>query len=230
MVTRTGRVQGCYPIVTITVDGNGWSSPHGVAGTPTVATAGSVLRVTRIIAGSLGGRRLVVPTGRAVRPTSDRVREGLFNTLGTLVDLAGARFLDLYAGSGAVGIEAYSRGAAAVLLVESDPKAVRAIRSNIDALGLAPTVTLSVGSVRAVLASGTPAPYDVVFIDPPYDLPQARLVEVQQVLADAGWLASGAVLVIERATRSGAVAWVDPVTTVRARRYGETTLWYGRRS
>lgn len=186
--------------------------------------------MTRIVAGRLGGRRLVVPAGRAVRPTSDRVREALFNTLGTLTDLTGARFLDLYAGTGAVGIEAWSRGAAEVLLVESDPRAVRAIRSNLDTLGVSGEVRVVAGPVRTVLAGGTAAPYDVVFADPPYDLPAAQLVEMQRALLAGGWLPPEALLVIERATRSGPVTWVDSITEVRARRYGETMLWYGRRS
>src|ERR1051326_2543069 len=92
--------------------------------------------MTRISAGSAGGRRLAVPPGRGTRPTSDRAREGVFLTLDSLLGLAGARVADLYAGSGAVGLEALSRGAASALLVESDPKAVRTIRANVQSLGL----------------------------------------------------------------------------------------------
>src|SRR5687768_3755169 len=92
--------------------------------------------MTRIIAGSAGGRRLTVPPGRGTRPTSDRAREGIFLTLDSLYGLHGARVMDLYAGSGAIGLEALSRGAAEAMLVESDPKAVRTIKANIQSLGL----------------------------------------------------------------------------------------------
>ncbi len=113
-----------------------------------------VVAVTRIIAGEHGGRRLVVPAGRDTRPTSDRVREALFSTLESATDLDGARFADLYAGSGAVGLEALSRGATHVLLVEADPKAARAARENIAALGRRPRCGWSTDRVERVL--GTP--------------------------------------------------------------------------
>ncbi len=185
--------------------------------------------MTRIVAGSVGGRRLRVPSGD-VRPTSELVREGLFNTLRSLVDLEGARFADLYAGSGAVGLEAYSRGAAHVLLVESDRRVARTTRENIVALGAADRVRLVVGDVVTVLAAGVDEPYDVVFADPPYALPEERLEALQRLLLDGGWLAEGAVLVVERSRRSPEPWWVEPLTCVRSRRYGETVLWYGRRS
>lgn len=188
--------------------------------------------MTRIVAGSLGGRRLEPPTGSATRPTSDRVREALFSTLESLVDLAGARFADLYAGSGAVGLEARSRGAGQVLLVESDPKAARAARANIAALAAAPAVRLVAAPVQSVLAAGPGAdpPYDIVFADPPYNLPEPQLTAVLEGLVSGGWLAPGAIVAIERSLRSGPPRWVGPVTELRARRYGDTTLWYGRRS
>lgn len=99
-------------------------------------TWGTMARMTRIIAGSAGGRRLDVPPGRGTRPTSDRAREGIFSTIGSLQGLDGARVMDLYAGSGAVGLEALSRGAESAVLVESDAKAVRTIRANVASLGL----------------------------------------------------------------------------------------------
>jgi 16S rRNA (guanine966-N2)-methyltransferase len=202
------------------------SQPH--AGPQRRAT---VAGVTRIVAGSLGGRRLTVPAGRRTRPTSDRVREALFNTLATLTDLVGARFLDLFAGSGAVGLEALSRGAAHVLLVESHPRAVRAARANIELVGARQQVRLVTASVGATLAQGTDEPYDVVFADPPYDdLPGDQLAAMQQAILDGGWLASDGLVVLERPTRSAPPEWVKSVTEVRRRRYGETTLWYGRRS
>lgn len=187
--------------------------------------------MTRIVAGSLGGRRIAAPPGGATRPTSDRVREALFSTLEASTGLAGARFLDLYAGSGAVGLEALSRGAGHVLLVESDARAARVIRENIAALRAAPAVRLVTGKVAQVLAAGPPdgQPYDVVFADPPYAVPDAQITAMLAALVDGGWLAAGAMVVIERATRDEPVTWVDPVTAERSRRYGETTLWYGRR-
>jgi len=108
--------------------------------------------VTRIIAGTYGGRRLATPTGPDTRPTADRVREAMFSGLDATHVLYGRRFLDLYAGSGAVGLEAASRGAEHVLLVESDPKAVRVIRENIAALGISDVVTLAAQRVTTALA------------------------------------------------------------------------------
>jgi 16S rRNA (guanine(966)-N(2))-methyltransferase RsmD len=188
--------------------------------------------VTRIVAGSLGGRRLESPPGPRTRPTSDRVREALFSTLESLTDLAGARFADLYAGSGAVGLEACSRGAGHVLLVESDPRGARAARMYIAALRVAPTVQLVAAPVQSVLAAGVGAspPYHIVFADPPYALGDQQVAAVQRALLDGGWLAQQAVVVLERSTRSAALRWVGPIAGIRTRRYGETTLWYGRRS
>jgi 16S rRNA (guanine966-N2)-methyltransferase len=191
--------------------------------------------MTRIIAGALGGRRLVAPTGALTRPTSDRVREAFFSTLHTMVDLAGARFADLYAGSGAVGLEALSRGAAHALLVESDARAARIIRDNIVALRAGAAARLITGKVATVLARPPDGgPYDVVFADPPYAVSDEDLAEVQQSLVANGWLAPDAVLAVERSSRTQRHgehwAWVPGVTADRSRRYGETTLWYGRRS
>lgn len=193
--------------------------------------ARSVTYVTRIVAGTFGGRRLTTPSGAHTRPTSDRVREALFNTIEALMDLADARFLDLYAGSGAVGLEALSRGAADVLLVESDPRAARAIRANIAALGVGDRARLLTAPVRTALAAGPERgrPYQVVFADPPYATAAAELAAVQQALVEREWLASNGLLVIERPSRNP-LSWVDCITPVRERRYGETTLWYGRRS
>ena len=188
--------------------------------------------VARVIAGAAGGRRLAVPGGRDTRPTSDRAREGLFGTISSMVgSLAGRRVLDLYAGSGAVGLEALSRGAEHVLLVEHGARAARVIRENIEAIGL-PGAVLATGKVEQVLARGPDGDrYDVVFADPPYALADDKLTDVQRALVDNGWLAPDAVLAIERSTRSpDPLTWVDGITADRSRRYGETTLWYGRRS
>ena len=148
-----------------------------------------------------------------------------------MTDLSGARFADLFAGSGAVGLEAISRGAAYALLVESDGKAARAVRDNIVTLRAGAAARLVTGKVAQVVAAPPDGgPYDVVFADPPYAVTDAELAEVQEALVSNGWLAPDAVVVLERATRGGALTWVDGITAERSRRYGETTLWYGRRS
>jgi 16S rRNA (guanine966-N2)-methyltransferase len=183
--------------------------------------------VPRVIAGQAGGRRLAVPDGRDTRPTSDRAREGLFATISSIAGpLDGARVLDLYAGSGAVGLEALSRGAGHVLLVEQGARAVRVIKENISSIGL-PGAVLVTDRVERVLARGPDGDrYDVVFADPPYALADAAVERVLLLLAEAGWLAPGALVVVERATRSGPVSWPDGFTPDRERRYGEATFWY----
>ena len=186
--------------------------------------------VTRIVAGEAGGRRLAVPAGGGTRPTSDRAREALFGTLGALLDLAGAEVLDLYAGSGAVGLEAVSRGAAHALLVEADGRAAATIRANAADLGLGDRADVVRDRVERVLVTRDPVPADLVFADPPYALPGAELNAVLAALVDRGWLAPGAVVVLERASRAGGgPEWPDSLTAVKSRRYGEGTLWYGRR-
>lgn len=183
--------------------------------------------MTRIIGGAARGRRVKAPAGDRTRPTSDRVREALFSSLDAeLGSIGGLRFLDLYAGSGAVGLEARSRGAGAVTLVEQDRRTAGLIRDNLRSLGFS-RVEIVVGSVGRVLATPPPAPYDVVFLDPPYALGDAEVAADLAALADHGWLAVDAVVVVERGTRSGEVGWPDRLTGTRSRRYGETTLWYG---
>jgi 16S rRNA (guanine966-N2)-methyltransferase len=183
--------------------------------------------VSRIIAGVARGRRLVVPPGDGTRPTADRAREGLFSSLTSLRGpLEGASFLDLYAGSGAVGLEAASRGASRVLLVERDPKALRAMQANLDTLGLA-GVDVRGEPVERVLARHAPADYDVVFLDSPYDDP---IDGVLGLLIAGEWLARNGVVCAERRTRDGDLTWPDGIEAVRSRTYGEATLWYGRRS
>jgi 16S rRNA (guanine966-N2)-methyltransferase len=202
--------------------------------------------VARVIAGEAGGRRLAVPDGRDTRPTSDRAREGLFSTIVSMLgSLAGTRVLDLYAGSGAVGLEALSRGADHVLLVEQGARATRVIRENIEAIGL-PGAVLAADRVERVLArrpalaggQDSPAPagrqgspegrrYDVVFADPPYALADTAVSQVLSLLAGQGWLAPGALVIVERATRSGPLNWPDGFVPDRSRRYGEATFWYG---
>ncbi|MET8013463.1 16S rRNA (guanine(966)-N(2))-methyltransferase RsmD [Streptomyces sp. NPDC005271] len=186
--------------------------------------------MTRVIAGAAGGRRLAVPPGNGTRPTSDRAREGLFSTWESLLgSLNGARVLDLYGGSGAVGLEALSRGAAHVLLVESDPRAARTIRENIRTLGL-PGAELRTAKAEQALAGQPPAtgPYDVVFLDPPYAVSDGDLHEILLTLLRKGWIASDALATVERSTRGGEFGWPAGFEGLRARRYGEGTLWYGR--
>jgi 16S rRNA (guanine966-N2)-methyltransferase len=189
--------------------------------------------VTRVIAGEAGGSRLAVPAGRDTRPTSDRAREGLFATIASMMgSLAGTRMLDLYAGSGAVGLEALSRGAGHVLLVESGARAGRVIRANIEAIGL-PGAEVVTDRVERVLARGPDSSaiqdrYDVVFADPPYAQPDQEVSGMLETLAGRDWLAPGALVIVERATRSGPVSWPAGFTADRARRYGEATFWYAR--
>lgn len=183
--------------------------------------------MTRIVAGTARGRRLAVPPG--ARPTSARAREGLLaSAAATLGTLDGARVADLYAGSGAVGLEALSRGAADVVLIEADRAAVRVIRGNIEALRL-PGARLLPGRVERVLARGPGPglPRDFAFADPPYATSAQEVTRALELLFTRGWLASGALVVVERATRSGPPAWPPGYQPDKARRYGEATLWYG---
>lgn len=184
--------------------------------------------MTRIVGGGAGGRRLAVPPGRDTRPTSDRAREALFSALEAMTGgLAGARVLDLYAGSGAVGLEALSRGATAAVLVESDPRAVRVLRQNVAALGL-PGASVVARAVSAYLGEPPSEPFDVVFADPPYALPGADLAALLTAAGERGWIATGGVVVVERASRDPAWIWPPGFEPDRDRRYGEATLWYAR--
>ncbi|GGQ03271.1 DNA methylase [Streptosporangium pseudovulgare] len=169
-----------------------------------------------------------MPPGRGTRPTSDRAREGIFSTVGSLLGpLDGARVLDLYAGSGAVGLEALSRGAAHALLVESDARAARTIRANIASLGL-PGAELAADRVERVLARGAAEPYDLVFADPPYAVADTEVRAVLEQLRDQGWLAGDALVAVERESRGGALPWPSGYEEERVRRYGEASVWYGR--
>lgn len=179
----------------------------------------------RIIAGTAGGRRLEVPS-RGTRPTSDRVREAVFSAVQVRHDLDGARVLDLYAGSGALGLEALSRGAAYVRFVESDRRAAAVLHRNVTALGLS-GANVSIATVVTVLRGDPGDPYDVVFADPPYELDNAALTSVLRALATGGWLAPAALLVVERAARAMPPTWPDGVVPGTQRRYGDTTVYYG---
>ncbi|MGZ4504741.1 MAG: 16S rRNA (guanine(966)-N(2))-methyltransferase RsmD [Nocardioidaceae bacterium] len=183
--------------------------------------------MTRIIGGAAGGRRIRTPNGDSTRPTSDRVREALFSALDSaLGSIAGLRFLDLYAGSGAVGLEARSRGAGVVTLVEHDRRTASLIRDNARTLGFA-GVDVVASPVGRALAHPPRAPYDVVFLDPPYALPDADVVGDLTALRDHGWLATQALVVVERGSRGANLAWPAGLVGDRSKKYGETTLWYG---
>lgn len=184
--------------------------------------------MTRIIAGRARSRRISVPPGPKTRPTSDRAREGLFSTLESMVgSLEHIRFLDLYAGSGAVGLEALSRGAAHALLVEADERAARTLRSNVAALAFA-TASVAMVPVEKLVARVPPdAAYDIVFADPPYVLDDEDLRAVLARAHATGWFTRDAVIAVERSSRSQLWRWPPGISPSRFRRYGEATLWYG---
>lgn len=183
--------------------------------------------MTRIVAGAAKGRRLAVPR-RGTRPTSERAREALFNSLRSHLELDDAQVLDLFAGSGAVGLEALSRGAAAAVLVDSDRGAADTIRHNIAAVAL-PGATAVRRPVLSYLAGEPDRRFDLVFADPPYDLPDDRLGEALALLVHRAWLADHAVVVVERSARGSEPPWPARIAPVTQRRYGEGLLWYGRR-
>ncbi|MEU6810610.1 16S rRNA (guanine(966)-N(2))-methyltransferase RsmD [Streptomyces sp. NPDC046831] len=186
--------------------------------------------MTRVIAGAAGGRRLAVPPGTGTRPTSDRAREGLFSTWQALLGgpLDGERVLDLYAGSGAVGLEALSRGAGHTLLVEADARAARTVRDNVRSLGL-PGAEVRAGRAEQIIRTTAPEkPYDLVFLDPPYAVSDDDLREILITLRTEGWLAEDTLVTVERSTRGGDFRWPPGFDAIRARRYGEGTFWYGR--
>lgn len=178
--------------------------------------------MTRIVAGSAGGRRLQVPPA-GTRPTSDRVREAVFSALFTRLDFDGINALDLYAGSGALGLEALSRGAEHVLLVESDARAVAVVKRNVAEVGL-PGAVVRQGSVAAVLAGSPGRAYDLVLSDPPYAVADDAVSADLRALRDGGWLADGALVVVERSSRSPDTTWPAGFEVVRVRKYGETKI------
>lgn len=177
--------------------------------------------MTRIIAGAAGGRRLGVPP-RGARPTTDRVREALFNVLAARTDFDGLRVLDLYAGSGALGLEALSRGAVSAVFVESDRRAAEVIARNIETVGL-PGAEVRRGTVAAVLAGGG-GPMDLVFADPPYEVSTPETEAVLAALESGDWLAPGALVVVERPVRAPELKWPASWTGWPSRRYGDTRI------
>ena len=183
--------------------------------------------MTRIIGGAAGGRRLVTPRGVATRPTSDRVREALFSAIEAWCgSLDGLRFLDLYAGSGAVGLEAWSRGAGVVTFVEQDRKTAALIARNAETLGAARTNVVATSAATALRKTPS-APYDIAFLDPPYPLTDAEVTAALAGLVSGEWLVPGALVVVERSVRGPALVWPAGLDGERSKRYGETMLWYG---
>jgi len=183
--------------------------------------------MTRIVGGTARGRRLAVPPA-GTRPTSERAREALFNSVSTLIELSGARVLDLYAGSGGVGLEALSRGAASAVLVESERDALAVLDRNISAVGL-PGARVVRRSVEAYLAMPGDGPFDFIFADPPYKVPDRELTGLLHTLKQDAWSVDGTIIVLERAARGTAPVWPEPLESIKEKRYGESALWYGRR-
>lgn len=181
--------------------------------------------MTRIVAGSAGGRRLMVPKGDITRPTSERVREALFSILEVRGCVRGARVLDLFAGSGALGLEAASRGAAEVVLVDSAQRAAAAARANAAALALR-RVTVVLSSAEQFLSRQPAArPFDLVLLDPPYALAEESLARLLLALTAQPWLEQDAVVAVERSARSPQPRWPDALQRNDVRRYGDTTVW-----
>ena len=181
----------------------------------------------RVVGGRLRGRALAAPSGDAIRPTSDRLRESIFNVLahGFGDPVPGARVLDLFAGTGALGIEALSRGAAFALFVEEDSAARGLIRQTVDAFGLGGATRLFRRDATRMGPSGPNGSFGLVFCDPPYghDLAPAAL----RSCAEGGWLERGALAVVEE--RAGAAfAWPPDFEALDERRYGDTVLRIGR--
>lgn len=184
--------------------------------------------MTRIVSGFAGSLALQVPKS-GTRPTSDRVREAIFSALEARDAVHAARVLDLYAGSGALGLEAASRGAASVTLVEKNAAAAAICRRNADAVtraarsGARPHVDVRASSVQSALATAT-GPFDLVFLDPPYDLGDAELLAALQALVPL--LAEDATVCIERSTRDGEPTLPPGLELLRTKAYGETAVHY----
>ena len=193
--------------------------------------------MSRIIAGSRGGRRLNVPPGERTRPTTDRVREALFSAIAAWAGTAGGRaeealtglaFCDLYAGSGAIGLEAASRGAELVRLVESDRRAVRVLSSNAGELGL--EVVISTGRVEELTRTPpSTGPFDVLFADPPYALSSYDLSQLLSQLVAQSWIAEDGLVIMERSSRSEPLVWPEDPADVWTRDYGESVLHFWQR-
>jgi 16S rRNA (guanine966-N2)-methyltransferase len=182
-----------------------------------------VKRGVRVIAGSARGRRLVVPEGDRVRPTKDIVREAVFSALDARGAIDRAHVLDLYAGSGALAIEALSRGATDAVVVERGRAALHAINANLHMLGLGDRASVLASDVARTLRDPPPptAPFDLVFADPPYDTTDDAIAAMLEALASPGWLATDAIVVIERPAKHPVPA-VEGWRTEWERQFGDT--------
>lgn len=167
-----------------------------------------------------------MPSGSGTRPTTDRVRESLFNVLAAHIDFDGLAVLDLYAGSGALGLEALSRGAASATFVESDRRAAAVVADNVKSLGATGAIVRDV-PVVTFLTGRAPRPVDLVFADPPYEVSATDVQAVLAALATAQWVADGTVAVVERAAAGPELSWPGRWTTWKTRRYGDTRLELG---
>ena len=179
----------------------------------------------RIVGGTHRGRKINFPDAAGLRPTGDRIRETLFNWLQPV--LPGSRCLDLFAGSGVLGIEAASRGAAEVVLVESGPRVAGALRQTLSEFGLADRVRLVEADALGWLRTAPPLCFDVVFLDPPFTA--ALLADAAAALEQGGWLAAGALIYLERA--DAVSAWPLPPnwSLVRDKRAGQVAYALARR-
>ena len=186
--------------------------------------------MTRIIAGEAKGRRLTVPK-RGTRPTSDRVRESLFSAVSAHLLKVGINWtelsaLDLYAGTGALGLEALSRGAHRVVLIERARAAGEVIEANINAVAL-PGAQLLIGDVSAVLEGLGAPPFGLVFVDPPYEVGSPEITAVLMLLQANRLLTNEALVIVERPTGDDQTPLPASWEVLQVRRHGDTTLWYG---
>lgn len=179
----------------------------------------------RIVGGDLRGRSLASPKSDAIRPTTDRTRESLFNILANRIDFAGLRVIDLFAGTGALGFEALSRGAQFVLFVEASVEGRGLLRSNMEALGLAGRARIFRRDATRLGPVGTMEPFDLAFADPPYG--RGLGDRAAGALAEGGWLRPGALLVLEEERRSAPAA-LPGFVTLEQRRFGDTVLGFFR--
>jgi 16S rRNA (guanine966-N2)-methyltransferase len=179
----------------------------------------------RITGGAFRSRSLRAPRGASTRPTSDRVREALFSILGARGSLAGARVLDLWAGTGALALEALSRGAASATLVDSSREAAEAIRANVEALGVADRARVIATTVARAVGAMEGQPFDLVFADPPYKDVALGVPSAIAELVHRGLVADGATVVVEHASRDAPPA-LPALAQEDTRRYGDTSITF----
>lgn len=184
----------------------------------------------RIIAGSAKGRVLATPAG-VTRPTSDRTREGIFSALESEIGTcSGTNFLDLYGGTGAVGLEALSRGATHVVVVEKDVKAANVCKENYELVrqvtaGDFSVLRMSVDSYLEAEMENRFS-FDVVYLDPPYEFPNSTIEKVLQKIIEKGVLRTSAIVIVERSTRTEPFSWPEALTPIKSRKYGEGTVYF----